>query len=116
MANCAECVHVEVCKDYINAVLGDVDESQMCGDDCEFYKDRSRFVELPCKVGDTIYWNLLGKPVEDEIMSITIYKNVIRVSFGKGISFDIKDIGRMLFLSREKKKKKLTEHEKTSGE
>ena len=116
MANCAECVHVEVCKDYINAVLGDVDESQMCGDDCEFYKDRSRFVELPCKVGDTIYWNLLGKPVEDEIMSITIYKNVIRVSFGKGISFDIKDIGRMLFLSREEAEQKLTEHEKTSGE
>lgn len=116
MANCAECVHVEVCKDYINAVLGDVDESQMCGDDCEFYKERSRFVELPCKVGDTIYWNLLGKTVEDEIMSITIYKNVIRVSFGKGISFDIKDIGRMLFLSREEAEQKLTEHEKTSGE
>lgn len=116
MANCAECVHAEVCKDYINAVLGDVDESQMCGDDCEFYKDRSRFVELPCKVGDTIYWNLFGKTVEDEIMSITIYKNVIRVSLGKGISFDIEDIGRMLFLSREEAEQKLTEHEKTSGE
>lgn len=116
MASCAECVHVEVCKDYINAVLGDVDESQMCGDDCEFYKERSRFVELPCKVGDTIYWNLLGKTVEDEIMSITIYKNVIRVSLGKGISFDIEDIGRMLFLSREEAEQKLTEHEKTSGE
>ena len=116
MANCKDCVHAEVCKDYINAVLGDVDESQMCGDDCEFYKDRSRFVELPCKVGDTIYWNLLGKTVEDEIMSITIYKNVIRVSLGKGISFDIEDIGRMLFLSREEAELKLTEHEKTSGE
>lgn len=116
MASCAECVHVEVCKDYINAVLGDVDESQMCGDDCEFYKERSRFVELPCKVGDTIYWNLLGKTVEDEIMSITIYKNVIRVSLGKGISFDIEDIGRMLFLSREEAEQELKEREKTSGE
>lgn len=116
MASCAECVHVEVCKDYINAVLGDVDESQMCGDDCEFYKESSRFVELPCKVGDTIYWNLLGKTVEDEIMSITIYKNVIRVSLGKGISFDIEDIGRMLFLSREEAEQELKEREKTSGE
>lgn len=111
MANCAECVHVEVCKDYINAVLGDVDESQMCGDDCEFYKGRSRFVELPCKVGDTIYWNLLGKPVEDEIVSITIYKNVIRVFLKEGISFDIEDIGRMLFLSREEAEQELTERE-----
>ena len=68
---------------------------------CPAFKDKSRFVELPCKVGDTIYWNLLGKPVEDEIVSITIYKNVIRVFLKEGISFDIEDIGRMLFLSRE---------------
>jgi hypothetical protein len=47
MATCAKCVHVEVCKDYIKTVLDDFDVSQMCGDDCEFFQDRSRFVELP---------------------------------------------------------------------
>ncbi|MBQ1308833.1 MAG: hypothetical protein IIY54_03940 [Ruminococcus sp.] len=46
MATCAKCVHVEVCKDYIKTVLDDFDDSQMCGDDCEFFQDRSRFVEL----------------------------------------------------------------------
>lgn len=55
MANCKDCVHVEVCKDYIKTVLGDFDDSQMCGDDCEFFQDRSHFVELPCHVGDTVY-------------------------------------------------------------
>lgn len=46
MATCKECVHVEGCKDYIKAVLGDFDDSQMCGDDCDFFKDRSLFVKL----------------------------------------------------------------------
>jgi hypothetical protein len=51
MATCKDCVHIEVCKDYIKTVLDDFDDSQMCGDDCEFFQDRSRFVELP-DVGD----------------------------------------------------------------
>lgn len=119
MATCAECVHVEVCRYYTNELakangiplkLEEVERLLEC-DDCENFKDRARFVELPCKVGDTIYWNLLGKPVEDEIVSITIYKNVIRVFLKKGISFDIEDIGRMLFLSREEAEQELTERE-----
>lgn len=47
MASCKDCVHVEVCKDYIKTVLGNFDDSQMCGDDCESFQDRSRLVELP---------------------------------------------------------------------
>ena len=74
MANCAECVHVEVCKDYINAVLGDVDESQMCGDDCEFYKDRSRFVELPFVIGDTVYVHVHGTVEEGKVAGFFLGK------------------------------------------
>ena len=113
MGNCKECYHYEVCrmhyqqkceltyeteKEVRHAML----EAEKGSPICEHFKDRSQFVKPPCKVGDTVYWNILGKPVEDEITNITIYDNCTRVFLKKGISFDIEDIGRIIFLSREK--------------
>ena len=46
MATCKDCVHYKLC-----GVFGYVSPVESCG----FYTDRSRFVELPCKVGDTVY-------------------------------------------------------------
>lgn len=43
MATCKECVHVDACLES--------DKDLICRD----YKDSSRFVELPCKVGDHLY-------------------------------------------------------------
>ena len=47
MANCKDCLHYEFCctgksglPDYVN---------------CKYFKDRNRFVELPCKLGETFY-------------------------------------------------------------
>ena len=55
MATCADCVHVEVCSEYVEglaAVRGlklktteGISAILQC-DDCEHFKDRSRFVEL----------------------------------------------------------------------
>ena len=53
MSTCKECLFFEACnywlqKDnrYLDAVEGFI---------CQHFKDRSKFIELPCKVGDTIY-------------------------------------------------------------
>lgn len=117
---CTDCVHYEFClsqekyliehnrKDLIRRYGFGLHEVEHC----KFFKDRSRFVELPCKVGDTVYWDILGKPVEDEITNITIYDNCTRVFLKKGISFDIEDIGRMIFLSREQAEQALKERER----
>ena len=53
MMLCKDCVHYEVCKDYVESALDGLqyNDSQMNGDDCEFFKDRSRFVEL-----QTAHW------------------------------------------------------------
>ena len=60
MATCAECVHVDVCHEFVKGLaaarglkLGSVEEISaiLQSDDCEQFKDRSRFVELP-DVGD----------------------------------------------------------------
>ena len=49
MATCKDCLHVEVCEEY-----GEV-FSLIKGGKCSLFKDRSRFVELPCKVGDSYF-------------------------------------------------------------
>lgn len=48
MATCKDCLHLEVC----NSRFPDPNNERII---CEQFKDRSRFVELPCKVGDMVY-------------------------------------------------------------
>ena len=64
MASCKDCVHVEVCSEYVEGLaavrglkLGDVEEISailQC-DDCDHFKDRAQFVGLPCRVGDSVF-------------------------------------------------------------
>lgn len=60
MATCKDCVHVEVCKEYHKMFWGSkslvdskIDETEP--ENCLYFKDRSQFVELPCKVGDSYF-------------------------------------------------------------
>lgn len=41
---CKDCVHYDACNRILNRL-----------EVCDQFKDKTRFVELPCKVGDTIY-------------------------------------------------------------
>ena len=110
MASCKDCVHVEVCKDYIKAVLDDFDDSQMCGDDCEFFRDRSRFVELPCKKDDVIFCNnSAGVIIPQKVTGF-----IIRAS-GTYVETDMliheSAIGDFVFLTREEAEQALKECE-----
>ena len=56
MASCKECIHFDRCKG-----LYKFDRLQKAvSKGCSYFRDRSRFVELPCKVGDTVYayWDM----------------------------------------------------------
>lgn len=46
MATCKDCLHIGICPNLNHDTVADK---------CPDFKDRSRFVELPCKVGDTMY-------------------------------------------------------------
>lgn len=51
MASCKECIHFDRCKG-----LYKFDRLQKAvSKGCSYFKDHSRFVELPCKIGDTVY-------------------------------------------------------------
>ena len=94
MAKCNKCLHGDVCFTILDSMQ------------CQHFKDRSRFVELPCKVGDRVYYiaNVNGK---DEINSAVVQKvtihfeNEVGYDCGIGeIGFSNRSIGKRVFLTQ----------------
>ena len=141
MATCKDCIHYEVCKDYIEtlakaknadleAISKWLDEmtskSAQTDCECEHFKDRSRFVELPCKVGDKVYLDNLHIKYADVIgiyidafggvFDLRIYTN-IQLANGFGYEYFIskdytfEDIGKRIFLTKEQAEQALKERE-----
>jgi hypothetical protein len=88
-------------------------------DDCEHFKDHSRFVELPCKVGDTVY---LLHNVYNNILAYSVSK--ILINSGEPIIEIVEDERRIhilhiparklnnsLFLTKEQAEQALKERE-----
>lgn len=71
-----------------------------------------RVVVLPCKVGDTVHFALLGRIIEKQVFSIVSFSNSTRIYCG-GTSeyFRPEDIGKTFFLAREEAEKALREME-----
>ena len=121
---CKECIHYEVCG---KGVDGAMDRDQMAFEsrcprvefDCPHFKPKSRFVELPCEVGQTVYM-----PFEGEVTQLSIFRvSVVLImdeeviifcdakSAKVGTSFSHHNIGKTVFLSREEAEKALKERE-----
>lgn len=71
-----------------------------------------RVVVLPCKVGDTVYFALLGRIIEKQVFSIVSFSKSTRIYCG-GTSeyFRPEDIGKTFFLTSEEAEKALQEME-----
>ena len=71
-----------------------------------------RCVVLPCKVGDTVYFALLGRIIEKQVFSIVSFSNSTRIYCG-GTSeyFRQEDIGKTFFLTRAEAERALQEME-----
>ena len=71
-----------------------------------------RCIVLPCKVGDTVYFALLGRIIEKQVFSIVSFSKSTRIYCG-GTSeyFRPEDIGKTFFLTREEAEKDLQEME-----
>ncbi|MBQ7505326.1 MAG: hypothetical protein IJT79_08435 [Ruminococcus sp.] len=79
MANCFKCIHEDIC------------EELKCGRpvDCVFFKDRSKFIELPCKVGDVVYFAKKKKFKYATIVQVNITEdNIYFVYVGKWVDFN----------------------------
>ena len=137
MASCHDCVHVEVCTNFAKMILDAFDVSEddaqcllkKCTGDatvCNDFADRSRFVELPCKVGDKVYLDNLHIKYADVIgiyidafggvFDLRIYTN-IQLANGFGYEYFIskdytfEDIGKRIFLTKEAAEQALKERE-----
>ena len=127
MASCKDCVHADMCRFYTKELakakgitLGkDIFEYFSSGDVCEDFKDRSRFVELPCKVGDTVF--VVEEIAEErkiikdhvETISIGYYADGVNIYQFDGIKTDgyFEDFGKTVFLTREEAEQALKERE-----
>ncbi len=52
---CKDCIRYEVCKYKDEKVSLGTKTCELVADDFKCFKDKSRIVELPCKVGDTVW-------------------------------------------------------------
>lgn len=134
MATCDDCVHSGICAIQLEPhyVLDRAQklmrESNNVEHECLSFKDRSRFIELPCKVGDTAYIIHSYKDYEGFIQEVTVsgihlrdtigYRNIPRaeylvvrgnVNLSKHIK--LKEIGKTVFFTREEAKQALKERE-----
>lgn len=131
MASCKDCVHVEVCsKKNLHVAVGmnitPRFKYERIEQECDDFKDCSRFVELPCKVGDKVYLDNLHIKYADVIgiyidafggvFDLRIYTN-IQLANGFGYKYFIskdytfEDIGKRLFLTKESAEQALKERE-----
>ena len=113
MASCKDCVHVEVCYEKNLHVAVGMNiiprfKYKRIEQKCKNFKDRSRFVELPCKVGDTLFVPTRNLVSEYKIVSFHIcgegiwYRtNVIKGILTRLISDNVEIIGKTVFLTRE---------------
>ena len=102
------CIHNEIC---IFRGKGD------CPDNCAQFKDKARFVELPCKVGDTVH--ILGHRFPCEIEKICIEEDGLFFEYVEyerspeltelwdDGTFEPKEIGKTVFLTWEEAEKAL---------
>lgn len=113
MAKCENCYHAKVCGNYPNTGIPEKSRQRLLNKGCENFKDKSLIVELPCRVGDDLYW------ISDE-NEVKCQRNAIVGIVVKDSGFEVLDtdgnidkIGtRYTYLTREEAERALEECEK----
>lgn len=53
---CKDCIHCEMCKRIDDKMeVKNMSLNETIQEMCRDFKDKSKYIELPCKVGDTVY-------------------------------------------------------------
>lgn len=115
---CKDCLHYDVCEE-IRGRSNRVGKNSLrvAEKHCPYnsFADKSEWVHLPCKVGDVVYcfapcFDTDHRPrlkvAEREIIKL---KTVSTVS---GLIFDVDNIGKTVFLTREEAEKALEERKR----
>ena len=112
---CKDCIHYEACREYDRAFWGHTsnkhsDLINAKPEDCPYFKDRSRFVELPCKLGDTVYYfNSDGEIYSQKVSGFIV--NFVGILVDSDVMFDSHLMGDRFFSTREEAERALKERE-----
>ena len=105
MSKCDNCLCNPVC-----------DHNKYGWENCNNFKDKSLFVELPCEVGTPVFFICENEIFEGKIVSFIKQHNVVyvycRYDIGLTYYHNIEDIGKTVFLTEEQAKAKLKEIER----
>ena len=112
MAKCENCYHARACLNSLSENKG-LNNTEVFV--CEHYKDKSFIAELPCRVGDDLYWISISEETE-----VKCHRNAIVGIVVKDSGFEVLDtdgnidkIGtRYAYLTREEAERALEESEK----
>lgn len=119
MGKCKDCLHQEVCEMYyfmlaeykgldIEVAKERIAESKINDGDCEYFYDNSKLrVELPCKVGTTIYYHVLGSIIRSKIVEFIVNENRVLFRTSHGNMYNTSKIGEHFFFTREEVEKTL---------
>ena len=125
--NCRDCLHFKACYE-MAAANGAEEFNTLFANKCEDFTDRSEWVHLPCKVGDTVYsfCDCFGVilPYFVETFNVSYYdKNTTVWQYEANctnneedelldsIDFEVEDIRKTVFLTREEAERALEEGE-----
>lgn len=103
---CKNCIKEDVCKVAEDFYKEPVYEMYI--EDCDYFKDRNKFVELPCKVGDTVFVVNGFKEIEElEVDYYVVEKNVISVGMVDDGEYEVETV----FLTKSEAEQALKESE-----
>lgn len=106
MSICKDCLHYEVCQ----ALEDNGDLPKIKPIRCGCFKDRSKFIELPCKVGDLVYYITPDKTIRSMLVAqIFIDRAEKTIGDGGGIYFLFENFDKTVFLTKEEAEQALME-------
>ena len=118
MPKCKDCVHWEACREYVTRLTAargvDLDATELeqifDSDDCDHFHDSSRFVELPIKPGEKIfYYDTAGHIYESTVTQLVYGATGFLID--SDVMFDSNLIGERFFLTQEAAEQALKKRE-----
>ena len=122
METCKDCFHYDVCKTEDEILCAGTKVKDLISDNFKCFKDKSRFIELPCKLGDELYCVYSPPRPANPADKGKWYMNkfeVARFHYGvKGLSIEmygygtvsVNEIGKTVFFTKEEAEKALKEN------
>ena len=109
MASCKDCICYSGCSGILNDFGMRLNPAREV---CDRFEDRSQFVELPCKLGDFVYFIKARRVMADIVSKFTIDRCGVMLQRVNGYNLGYTDqLGKKIFLTHEEAEKALKERE-----